>query len=439
MVMSSIQQLRTLLSLAPAEARFVELYGSQPGTLSAQRQRYAGLLDCFQSQFPELAAVHGVRLFSTPGRTEVGGNHTDHNAGRVLAAAVNRDVLAAASPTRDGLVTIYSEGYPPLQVDTRSLGMVDGERGTTPSLVRGVCARLQQLGYPLGGFAACMTSSIPTGAGLSSSAAFEVQVITILEHLLQMEPIDPLTKAQIARFAENEYFGKPCGLMDQTTCAVGGFVTIDFQDFQHPVVHKVDYDFSSSGYALVIVETGGSHADLTEDYASVQQEMRNVARALGGQVLRPFSREQVVENMGALKSAVNERAVLRALHFFADNQRVIDQVQALEAGCFPRFLELVNASGASSWMLLQNGYSPRCPTSQGITLAQAATREWAERRPGSALPAAWRVHGGGFAGTIQAFIPQQELEDYIEFMEGIFGAGACYPVLIRTLGSTPVF
>ena len=434
--MSSIQQVRSLLSQASSEARFQELYGSDPGMLADQRQRYAALLDCFQAQFP---GAQECTLFSTPGRTEVGGNHTDHNAGRVLAAAVNRDVLAAASPTRDGLITIDSQGYPPLQVDTRSLGVVEAERGTTPALVRGVCARLQQLGYPLGGFNACMTSSIPNGAGLSSSAAFEVQIVTILERLYHLGPVDPLTKAQISRFAENEYFGKPCGLMDQTTCAVGGFVTIDVQDFQHPVVHKVDYDFSVSGYALVIVETGGSHADLTEDYASVQQEMKDVARFLGGQVLRPFSRELVVEQMGALRSAVNERAVLRALHFFADNQRVADQVQALEAGRFSRFLELVLESGASSWMLLQNCYSPRTPVHQGITLAQAASREWTGGRGGSALPAAWRVHGGGFAGTIQAFIPRQDLESYVTFMEGTFGAGACYPVLIRSVGSVPVF
>jgi galactokinase len=357
------------------------------------------------------------------------GNHTDHNAGRVLAAAVDLDVLAVAAKSPGEVIELYSEGYPKVAVNLSQLEMDPEERHTSAALIRGICARFMDLGFRIGGFNACLTSDVPKGSGLSSSAAYEVMIGTILNHLYNGGMINPVQIALIAQYAENEYFGKPCGLMDQTSCAVGGFVTIDFKDPGKPVVHKVDYDFSASGYALVIVETGGDHADLNEEYAAVAGEMKAVARALGGSVLRDVTLEQVTQNLPQLRKQVNDRAVLRAFHFFADNQRVLDQVAALEAGNFGRFLELVVASGLSSWTLNQNCYTTRKPGEQGIPLAMYLSRLWLGKQ------GAWRVHGGGFAGTAQIFVPLEGRDSFVNLMRAVFGESACYPVSIRVPGS----
>lgn len=402
------------------------LYGEDPHRLEKEKDRWSQLLSRFQEFFPE---DEDVALFSTPGRTEVGGNHTDHNQGRVLAAAVDRDVIAAVSSASDGKIIMASEGYPMLEVDTRDLTIHPGERGTTPALVRGVCARLEQLGYAVGGFRAVMTSNVPKGSGLSSSAAFEVAVATILNHLYNGGCIPALTCAQIGQFAENVYFGKPCGLMDQTAAAVGGFVSIDFADPAHPLVHQVRYNFAGSGHEVIIVETGGDHANLTADYSSIREDMQAVAAFFGKRVLREVTREEVLTNISALRRKVNDRAILRALHFFDDNQRVEAQVTALEAGDFDEFLHLVRESGRSSWMLLQNGFSYHKPEHQGIPLAQALSQIVLGER------GAWRVHGGGFAGTIQAFVPKDLVAEYIQRMEAVFGESSCYPVSIRQMGS----
>jgi len=425
--MPKISAIQFALHSGSPDGLLAKLYGSKSANLEYQRLRYARLLEQFRSRFPY---ADQVELFSTPGRTEVGGNHTDHNAGRVLAAAVNLDDLAVAAQNETGVITLQSEGYPDSIIDTRQLEVVESERYTTAALIRGVCARLRQLGYRVGGFDACVTSDVLKGSGISSSAAFEVLVCTILDHLHNHGDLDPILNAQIGQYAENHYFGKPCGLMDQTTCAVGGFVTIDFEDFAHPIVRKVDFDLAASGYSLVIVDTGGSHADLTEDYAAIEREMKSVARALGGQVLRQFSRQKVLDEIAFLRTKVSDRAILRALHFYADDQRVVAEVAALENNDFPRFLDLVIESGFSSWMLNQNCYSPRNFEAQGVPVALAVSESVLKGR------GAWRVQGGGFAGTIQAFVPDDLLDTYLHKLSAIFGKKACHKMLIRPDGTT---
>lgn len=309
--MAQVQEIIDLLNAAIPPQALIELYGKRDEVLQQQKDRYCGLAKRFQEAHPE---TREVTFFSSPGRTEVGGNHTDHNAGRVLAAAVNLDIVCLVGKTTSGWITIDSEGYRPIRVDTSKLQIIEQEKFSPAALVRGICARMKQLGYQIGGFQGSMTSRVPNGSGLSSSAAFEMMVVAILNHLYNQGNINPVLAAQIGQFAENQYFGKPCGLMDQTTCAVGGFVTIDFKDFAHPVVHKVNYQFASSGYSLVITGTGGSHADLNEDYAGIENEMKSVARALGGKVLRDVSEEKLMENIALLRGKVNDRALLRALH-----------------------------------------------------------------------------------------------------------------------------
>ncbi|RPJ45084.1 MAG: galactokinase [Chloroflexi bacterium] len=427
--MAQIQELLTLLNASTPPEGLVDLYGNKPDVLKAQKDRYCGLIQRFQAAYP---GDRDAAFFSSPGRTEVGGNHTDHNAGRVLAAAVNLDILSLVEKTGDNSIIIDSEGYRSIKVDINKLEVIEQEKYSPAALVRGVCARLKDLGYTIGGFQGCMTSSVPNGSGLSSSAAFELMVVSILNDLYNQGKIQPVLAAQIGQFAENEYFGKPCGLMDQTTCAVGGFVTIDFKDFANPVVHKVDYQFAESEFSLAIIGSGGSHADLNEDYAAIENEMKSVARALGGKVLREFSAEKVLENAASLRGKVNDRAILRALHFYADDDRVVEQVAALESSAFDRFLALVIESGYSSWMLCQNVFSPKNPGEQGIAVALAVSDAMLKGR------GAWRVHGGGFAGTIQAFVPAELVPQYMEKMSSIFGKENCHLVSIRSKGATRV-
>ena len=423
--MPTISALLDAIEVPFANPTLQSLYPDQ----GAAASRISALINSFQSVFP---GARDSFLFSTPGRTEVGGNHTDHNAGRVLAAAVDLDVLALVEPTQDGKITVYSEGYPKVVVLTSELEMQPEERYSSSALIRGISARLAMMGYKIGGFNACLQSGVPKGSGLSSSAAYEVMIATILNHLYNHGKIDPLEIAVISQYAENNFFGKPCGLMDQTTCSVGGFVTIDFKNPRQPMVHKLNYDFSASGYALVIVETGGDHADLNDDYAVLAAEMKSVAHALGANVLREVSKQQVVANLAVLHGKVNDRAILRAFHFFDDDQRVADEVFALESGQFENFLSLVIESGRSSWMLNQNCYSSRNPAQQGITLALAVSEVLLGER------GAWRVHGGGFAGTIQAFVPHDLVAGYVQKMKDIFGPAACYPISVRAAGSIQI-
>jgi galactokinase len=425
--MTALLDLTEEIKSGRADDSLLTLYGD--ADTPRQRTRYAALLERLRTLSPE---SRDAAFFSAPGRTEVGGNHTDHNGGRVLAAAVNLDAIAAAAPRDDGVIRLQSEGYGETLVDTRMLDAVEEERGTVAALVRGVCAGLAARGHRIGGFDACVTSDVLKGSGLSSSAAFEVLVGAVLNGLYNHGRIDPIVVAQVGQYAENVYFGKPCGLMDQTASSLGGFVTIDFRDAARPLVQRVSFDFSGSGHALVIVDTGGDHADLTPDYAAVRSEMQAVAATLGGQVLRDVSEEQALASIPALRAAAGDRAILRAFHFFEDDRRVELQAEALEAGQFDRFLALVVESGRSSWMLLQNCYPPGSARLQGVPLAVALS----ERLLGGR--GAWRVHGGGFAGTIQAFVPRELLPGYLAQMRSVFGQDACHELSVRPEGALRV-
>jgi len=405
------------------------LYGDDPTRLETQKQRYVSLIRMFNQEFPGGGACE---LFSTPGRTEVGGNHTDHNAGRILAAAVDLDIIAAVAANQDGVIRIRSQKFPSVEVHIAELDPVESEQFTPTSLVRGVCSRLVQLGYQIGGFDAFTTSNVPNGAGLSSSAAFEVFIVTVLNHLFNDAVIDDVLNAQIAQYAENQYFGKPCGLMDQTTCAVGGLVTIDFKDFDNPIVRQVEFDFSEQGFSAVIVAVGGDHADLNDDYIALEHEMKSAAKAMGGKVLREFSKEILLQNLAALRGQISDRGILRAIHFYDDDQRVVDQVNALESQDFTAFLNLIIESGYSSWMLCQNVFSCTNVHDQGLAIALAMSENILKGK------GAWRVHGGGFAGTIQAFVPNEMAANYITELEAVFGSGSCHQLMIRPVGTACV-
>jgi galactokinase len=424
--MAHIQKVLETLHTGKADPLLCTLYGDGSEVRQQQVERYAHAIESFRILYP---AQTDIDLFSSPGRTEVGGNHTDHNAGHVLAAAVNLDILAVVAKNNANVVHLKSEGYSQDTVMLDQLEPAESEKFRSAALTRGVCSRMKSLGCSIGGFDAYVTSNIPNGAGLSSSAAFEVLIATIENDLYNNGKLSALMRAQIARYSENNFFGKPCGLMDQTACAVGGFVTIDFKDFANPVVKKVNYEFSKSGFTLVIVDSGRSHSDLNEDYAALEHEMKDVARAFGGQVLREFSAEKVLQNMAFLRTAVNDRAILRALHFYAEDQRVLEQVQALEKKDFNEFLRLVIESGYSSWMLCQNCYSPKNVAEQGTSIALTVSESILKGQ------GAWRVHGGGFAGTIQGFVPNHLLEKYIFEMNKVFGPGACHALMIRPDGA----
>jgi galactokinase len=407
---------------------FKELYGTNTATLKIQAERYSGLLDKFLNTF----ASDEPQFFSSPGRTEIGGNHTDHNYGRVLAGAVNLDNVAVAAKNNTSVIQIVSVGYPKFAVDLSQLLPLPDEQYTSASLVRGINARLKELGFAIGGFDAVIDGGVPKGSGLSSSASFEVLIGAIISHLFNDGKLDPILNAIIGQYAENNYFGKPCGLMDQTACAVGGLVTIDFEDPAKPIVKKVNFNFISTGFALVITDTGGNHADLNDEYASLPIEMKSVAAELGATVLRQVTLEQVVEAIPALREKTGDRAILRAYHFLGDNQRVVNQVEALENNDFKSFLSMVIESGYSSYMYNQNIFPVNNVREQGVSLALALS-EMVLKGQG-----AWRVHGGGFAGTIQAFVPQNLLDKYISTLEHVFGKNSCYNLFIRQKGAIKV-
>lgn len=412
-------------------SRLQLLYGNDPAELAKESRRYADIAAQFAGLFGGEREVH---FFSAPGRTEIGGNHTDHQHGRVLAAAVNLDIVAAASKNEEMVIRLKSAGFPSMdEVDISRLNIREEEKETSASLLRGICARISELGYRVGGFDAYTASQVLKGSGLSSSAAFEILVVTIINHLYNDGKIDPVQAAKIAQYAENVYFGKPSGLMDQTASSVGGFVAIDFERPEAPKLEKVNFNPADAGYALCIVDTGGNHADLTCDYAEVPLEMTAVARAMGHEVLRECDPSAFQAQIPQLRAKVGDRAVLRAIHFFAENERVQEQTTALRAGDFEAFKQMCLLSGQSSYMYLQNVYSSRAPKEQGISLALALSQKILQGR------GAWRVHGGGFAGTMQAFVPYDLLAEYRSSMEVVFGAGHCYVLSIRQAGGIQVF
>jgi galactokinase len=404
------------------------LYGGDTDVLQIQALRYTALLNKFQETYH----ADEADVFSSPGRSEIGGNHTDHNHGRVLAGAVNLDNVAAAAKNNSDKILILSVDYPPFEVDLSQLNPDISEYYTSASLVRGICSRMKELGFAIGGFNAVIDGGVPKGSGLSSSASFEVLIGTILSELFNEGKLDPITNAIIGQYAENNFFGKPCGLMDQTACAVGGFITIDFKTPANPIVKKVNFDFTKTGFALVITDTGGNHADLNDEYASLPVEMKSVAKVFDAKVLREVTLEQIVDAIPELREKTGDRAILRAYHFQGDNARVVKQVDALEQNDFPAFLQLVIESGYSSFMYNQNIFPVNNVKEQGVSLALALS-EMVLKGHG-----AWRVHGGGFAGTIQAFVPQNLLAKYISTLEHVFGKGSCKKLFIRNTGSTKV-
>ncbi len=409
---------------------FKRLYGNSEPELQMQAERYLKLMNEFKSTF----LTKEVELFSSPGRTEIGGNHTDHNHGRVLAGAVNLDNIAVAGKNGTNVIRIKSAGYPEFQVDLTDLEPDEKEYYTSKALVRGIVAKMKTNGYETGGFDACIEGRVPKGSGLSSSASFEVLIGAIISHLFNDGKIDAVENAIIGQWAENNFFGKPCGLMDQTACSVGGLISIDFEDPSNPIVKPVDFDFVSTGYSLVITDVGGGHDDPASqaEYASLPNEMKSVAKELGAQVLREVSLEQIVDKIPEIREKTGDRAILRAIHFQGDNHRVAEQVKALENNDFQIFLKLVVESGQSSWMYNQNIYDILHKEEQVVSLGLALS-ELVLKGTG-----AWRVHGGGFGGTIQAFVPQEKLDEYVTTLEHVYGKGKCHIMFIRADGAIKV-
>ena len=368
------------------------------------------------------------RYFSAPGRTEIGGNHTDHQRGRVLAGAVNLDTVAAVRPNGTNTIRIQSKGYPLSIVQLDNLSPVAEEVNTTPALIRGVAARFTQLGCKVEGFDAYCESSVLPGSGLSSSAAYEVLIGTIINHLFFDGRVSQAEVAQIGQYAENVFFGKPCGLMDQTASAVGNLVTIDFFQKDHPVIEPVDFDFASSGHALCIIDSGADHADLTDEYAAIPGEIKAVAAQFGKEVLTQIDEAEFYARVPQLRQICGARAVMRCIHFYQENARVPQQVAALREGNFDKFLSLIKQSGYSSWMYLQNVIPAGYKAHQDVAVALGLAEHYLQGR------GAYRVHGGGFAGTIQAFVPFDILDDFVAGMDAALGKGACHVLSIRPQG-----
>ena len=395
----------------------------------ANAGRYSALLDLYEKTF---SSDDEITLFSAPGRTEIGGNHTDHEHGRVLAASVDLDTIAAVSPTGDSQISILSDGYPMCSIDLSDLSVRESEINSTAALIRGVAAKFALMGCKVQGFRAAASSTVLPGSGLSSSAAFEVLIGNIINHLFFQDQADAVKIAQIGQYAENVYFGKPSGLMDQTASSVGNLITIDFGDPENPNVRKLDVDFEKSGLKLCIINCWASHADLTGEYAAVPVEEQKVAGYFGRKVLGEVPKTDFMKAIPQLRKEFGDRAVLRSIHFYADNERVPKQVEALEKGDIDRFLELVSESGRSSWMYLQNIVPTGANEHQEMAVALALCDELLQGA------GAFRVHGGGFAGTCQAFVPKERIEEFTENMIQLLGAGSCHVLNIRPVGGTVV-
>ncbi|MBO4927317.1 MAG: galactokinase [Clostridiales bacterium] len=472
-----IENILTAINEGKSDPVFAKLYGPEQAVLSYQKTRYIEAVEAFYSAFrieknsagefdkgsvcePEMipAAETAVFLFSAPGRTEIGGNHTDHQHGRVLAAAVDLDAIAVASLNNLQQIRILSKGYPLIAVDLSDLSPKAEEQGTTSALVRGVAAQFQKLGTDVLGFDAYVTSDVLTGSGLSSSAAFEVLIGTIIDHLSNEGKAGAVNIAKFGKIAENLYFGKASGLMDQMVSSVGGFVKIDFADPESPVIEKIDRSLDEAGIALIVTDTKGSHADLSGEYTAIPEEMKAVASFFGKSVLREVDEQEFYRRISELRTQagdsdrqtgtdmtrdagrqedsdktrdtgrLSDRAILRSAHFFDEDRRAAQEAEALEEKDFRRFFDLVNASGESSATLLQNLYCSDAPQTQGIPLALLLSRRVL------AGEGACRVHGGGFAGTIQAFVPKEKVSEYIDALESVFGKGACHILRIRPEG-----
>ena len=405
----NINELKSLFGKNEFDSLLMDIY-EDSSLIGYQNNRYIKALDKFESLFGE----GEVEIYSAPGRTEVGGNHTDHQHGQVLAASINLDAISITQKTDDGIISLVSEGYDLITIDTANTELIEEEKGTTVALIKGVVNEFKNRGYKVGGFKAYITSDVLVGAGLSSSAAFEAVIGTILSGLYNDMKISSVEIAIISQYAENVYFGKPCGLMDQMACSVGGFVNIDFIDPAHPVVNKIDFDITNEGYSLCIVDTKGSHADLTDDYALIPAEMKEVAKVFGKEVLGDVNPDEFFSNIPKA------------------NKRVSVEVNALKENNFHKFLDTVKESGNSSYKFLQNIYANKEPLNQPVSIALAAS-EYILGDNGVC-----RVHGGGFAGTIQAFVKNEAVPEYKKFIESIFGTDSCHILKIRKYGGMKV-
>ncbi len=407
--------------------RLKEIYVDE-GRISYNCKRYAEALRKFEGCFGDKK----VEIYSAPGRSEVCGNHTDHQDGHVLAASINLDAIGIVSPSDDMRIRLVSEDFIKVDIDLNDLELKEDEKETTYALVRGVSARIKELGYKVGGFDAYVTSDVLIGAGMSSSAAFESLIGTIISGLYNDMTIPAVEIAKIGQYAENVYFGKPCGLMDQMACSVGGLIYIDFLDRENPIIQQVSSDFEGNEYSLCIIDTKGSHADLTEDYASIPQEMKAVAQFFGEETLGEVLPERFFGKLALLRGKVSDRSILRGIHFFEEQERVCQGVTALRENDFGKFLDVIKRSGDSSSKLLQNIYSPKDCNTQNVTLALAVSEHLLGEN------GVCRVHGGGFAGTIQAFVKNQAVEIYKQGIEAVFGQGSCQVLKVRKYGGIRV-
>ncbi len=404
---------------------FTTLYGAE--NVAKQQARYISTVNEFANLF---GADREISLFSVAGRSEISGNHTDHNHGKVLAASINLDIIAAASPRDDLRINIKSEGFPIDEVDITDPAVDESLFYTSKSIISGMCSGFLKYGHKVGGYDAYTTSNVFKGSGLSSSAAFEDMVGLILNGFYNDGKVENAEIAKIAQYSENVFFGKPSGLMDQTACAVGGFVAIDFRNPKEPVIEKLPFDLTAAGYSLCIVNTGGNHADLNEDYASVPAEMKKVASYFGKSVLREVTLDEILANIPKLREVAGDRAIMRAIHFENENERVTAQTEALKKDDIDGFFKDVIESGNSSFKYLQNVYTVKNVGEQGLSLALCLS-EIALR----GKKAAYRVHGGGFAGTIQAFVKTEDVPAFRKALDSAFGEGATTELKVRPYGA----
>lgn len=419
----NIEQTKQRLASESGRKLLARLYGKE--AVAAQLARYGELLDQFRADFGD----QEVSLFTSPGRSEIGGNHTDHNHGRVLAASINLDCVGVAAKVEEPIIEFVSVTYDQrIRIDLNDIEFNPEEKGTL-ALVKGMLKGFREFGHKIGGFKAYITSNVISAAGISSSASFEMLICAMLNAFYNEGRMDVTSYAHIGQYSENHYWLKASGLLDQMACAVGGLITIDFKDPAHPVVEPVAFDFDKQNYNLMIVNTGKGHADLSEEYSSVPAEMKAVAAFFGKEVLRDVDPEDLRRNLAAVRAKTGDRAVMRALHFFYENERVADEVEALKKNNFDAFLEMITASGNSSWKWLQNCYYGA--EEQGITVALAYTEIFLKQKGVGAC----RVHGGGFAGVIMAMIPSELAGEYTEYMEGLLGEGNVYRMSIRDIGA----
>ena len=411
------------------DQRFAYIYGE--AAVEAQKMRYAAAIDSFVDIY---GADRDAALYSVAGRSELSGNHTDHNFGCVVAASIDLDIIAVAAPSEGSVIRVKSEGFREDAVDINTFTSPRAiPEGHSDELIAGMAAGFRKEGYKVGGFDAYTTSNVLKGSGISSSAAFEDMIGNILNHIYNEGKIDNVEIAKLSQYAENQFFGKPCGLMDQMACGVGGIIAIDFADPSKPIIDKIDFDITAAGYNLCIINTGGNHADLTDDYAAIPAEMKSVAAHFGKKVLRETNEDAVIAAIPALREKLGDRAIMRALHFFEENRRVAKQKAALTAGDLDTFFENVIASGRSSFCYLQNVYTTKNVNEQGVSLALCMAEKLLAGKK-----AAWRVHGGGFAGTIQAFVPADYVEEFRRGMDAVLGDGRCMVLRIRPVGAVKI-